>query len=58
MLGDTYPAKPPFFQAGLVVTTSHVMTFSHLNIQLAEYEPARIHPNRIDPVESPWRYGN
>ncbi|KAJ6152266.1 hypothetical protein N7497_006585 [Penicillium chrysogenum] len=55
LLADNYPQWQPFFQAGLVVASSHIKTFDTLNVQLTEYEPKKIFLRDSNITEDIWK---
>ncbi|OQE29099.1 hypothetical protein PENFLA_c004G09379 [Penicillium flavigenum] len=55
LLADNYPQGQPFFQAGLVIASSHVKTFDTLNVQLTEYEPKKIFLCDSNLTEDIWK---
>ncbi|CAG8252294.1 unnamed protein product [Penicillium nalgiovense] len=55
LLADNYPQGQSFFQAGLVIASSHVKTFDTLNVQLTEYEPKKIFLRDSNLTEDIWK---
>ncbi|KGO56405.1 hypothetical protein PEX1_009010 [Penicillium expansum] len=55
LLANNYPDGPPFFQAGLVVASSHVKTFDALNVQMTEYEPKKVFIRDSNSMENLWK---
>ncbi|CRL17402.1 unnamed protein product [Penicillium camemberti] len=56
LLADNYPDGPPFFQAGLVVASSHVKTFDALNVQLTEYQPKKVFVGDPNSMDNLWKH--
>ncbi|KAJ5486816.1 hypothetical protein N7530_001116 [Penicillium desertorum] len=55
LLADNYPQGQSFFQAGLVIASSHVKTFDTLNVQLTEYEPKKVFLRDSNLTEDIWK---